>query len=272
MAQISFNDVHTGNDSNQNQVGFFNLKNDGEEAIVRFMVDSVEDMEILTVHDIHVDGKFRQISCVRDPREPIENCPLCARNEKIKQVVFIKMIQYVNGPDGKIEAQPVVWQRSASTYAHRMKGYLDNYGPLSNILCKVIRHGARGDMKTTYDIIPNLNPQNFPPENFPVVTEAFEGYKACGRVVLDKTVDEINTFIATGSFPNNSNDNTTPQPQVTLQPQVTPQPYNVASEYTMPTTPIPQSVPQPTVMPVEQTTTTQNIPNNAGMVRPTRYY
>lgn len=265
MAQISFNDVHTGNDSSQNQVGFFNLKNDGEEAIVRFMVDSVEDMEILTVHDIHVDGKFRQISCVRDPREPIENCPLCARNEKIKQVVFIKMIQYVNGPDGKIEAQPVVWQRSASTYAHRMKGYLDNYGPLSNILCKVIRHGARGDMKTTYDIIPNLNPQNFSPENFPIVTEAFEGYKACGRVVLDKTVDEINTFITTGSFPNNSNDNTTPQPQVT------PQPYGAASEYTMPPTPTVQPVSYQTGTPVQQTLTAQN-PNNVGMARPTRYY
>ena len=269
MAQISFNDVivNDGNNNNSNQVGFFNLKSDGEEAIVRFMIDSVEDMEILTVHDIHVDGKFRQISCVRDPREPIEKCPLCARNEKIKQVVFIKMIQYVNTPDGKIEAQPVVWQRSASTYAHKIKGYLDNYGPLSNILCKVIRHGARGDMKTTYDIIPNLNPTQFPPESFPIVEGAFNDYKACGRVVLDKNIDEINTFINTGSFPETTSNtaSVTPQPAYS---NVTPQPVNNTT--TVPGVNMQYQTPQLDPNTVTSTTTTPGeVP---GMPRPTRYY
>ena len=204
MAQININDVYvTGDNNQQNQVGFFNLQNDGDEAVVRFMVDSLEDLEILTVHDIFVNGKFRQISCVRDPREPIEKCPLCAKGEKIKQVVFIKMIQYVNTPNG-VEAKPVVWQRSASTYAFRLKGYLDNYGPLSNILCKVIRHGAKGDMKTTYDIIPNLSPVNFPQENYPILNEVFIDYSALGRIVLDKNEDDINVFINTGNFPENT--------------------------------------------------------------------
>ena len=203
MAQINLSDVLTGETAQQNQVGFFNLQNDGDEAVVRFMVDSLEDLEILTVHDIFVNGKFRQISCVRDPREPIEKCPLCAKGEKIKQVVFIKMIQYVNTPNG-VEAKPVVWQRSASTYAFRLKGYLDNYGPLSNILCKVIRHGAKGDMKTTYDIIPNLSPVNFPQENYPILNEAFTDYSALGRIVLDKNADDINVFINTGNFQENT--------------------------------------------------------------------
>lgn len=203
MAQINLSDVFTGENAQQNQVGFFNLQNDGDEAVVRFMVDSLEDLEILTVHDIFVNGKFRQISCVRDPREPIEKCPLCSKGEKIKQVVFIKMIQYVNTPNG-VEAKPVVWQRSASTYAFRLKGYLDNYGPLSNILCKVIRHGAKGDMKTTYDIIPNLSPVNYPQENYPILNEAFTDYSALGRIVLDKNADDINVFINTGNFPENT--------------------------------------------------------------------
>ena len=215
MAQINLNDVYTGeNTQNTNSVGFFNLQNDGDEAVVRFMVDSIEDLEILTVHDIRVDGKFRQISCVRDPREAIDRCPLCDRGEKVKQVVFIKMLQYNETPNG-VEVNPVVWQRSASTYAFRMKGYLDNYGPLSQILCKVIRHGARGDMQTTYDIIPNLNPTQFPQEKYPINAEAFKDYKALGRVVLDRSYDEINEFINTGKFPDNSPNNVdiTPQPQ-----------------------------------------------------------
>lgn len=265
MAQINLNDVYTGGDNatSNNQVGFFNLQNDGDEAIVRFMVDSVEDMEILTVHDIRLDGKFRQISCVRDPREPIDKCPLCARDEKVKQVVFIKMIQYVQTPNG-IEAKPVVWQRNASTYAYRIKGYLDNYGPLSNILCKVIRHGAHGDLKTTYDIIPNLSPAQFPQENFPVDYEVFKDYKACGRVVLDKTVDEINTFIATGSFPETGGQNTT----YTTGTPITPQPYPPQSSTA---TPVPVQTVTP--VPVEHSTTPMNnTPPTGGMQRPTRYY
>lgn len=250
MAQINFSDVSTSeNLSSQNQVGFFNLQNDGDEAVVRFMVDSIEDLEILTVHNIYVDGKYRQISCVRDPREPMEKCPLCARDDKVRQVVFIKMIQYIATPNG-IEAKPVVWQRNASTYAFKIKGYLDNYGPLSNILCKVIRHGAKGDMKTTYDIIPNLNPTQFPQEQYPVDREAFNDYKACGRVVLDKTAEEIETFIQTGNFPSNQ----------TKETQTTPQTQNY----------YPQNAT------VETNNFNNQVPpsnsNTGGMQRPTRYY
>ena len=203
MSKISFDDVIVSNDqssSTNNQVGFFNLKNDGDEAVVRFMIDSVDDMEILTVHDIRVDGRFRQVSCLRDPRDPMENCPLCAKGENVKQVIFLKMLQYENTPNG-IEAKPVVWQRNANTYAFRIKGYLDNYGPLSNILCKIVRHGASGDMKTTYDIIPNLSPTQFPQENYPINADAFKNYSALGTVVIDRNKDDINTFISTGNFP-----------------------------------------------------------------------
>ena len=200
MGKITLNDVNVPGGNNTNQVGFFNLKNDGEEAVVRIMVDSIEDMEILTTHDINVEGRFRQISCLRDPRDPMENCPFCAKGDNVKQTVFIKMLQYENTPNG-VEVKPVVWQRNANTYAFRIKGYLDNYGPLSSILCKIVRHGARGDMKTTYDIMPNLNPTQFPQESYPIKADAFKNYSALGSIVLDKTKEEINTFISTGKFP-----------------------------------------------------------------------
>lgn len=263
MAVINYSDVTVEtNTQNQNQVGFFNLQNDGEEAVVRFMIDSVNDFEILTVHDVRVDGRFRQISCVRDPREPLDKCPLCARGERVKQVVFIKMIQYVNTPNG-IEVKPVVWQRNASSYAPRLKGYIDNYGPLSNILCKIVRHGAKGDMRTTYDIIPNLSPMQFPQEQYPIITDAFDGYKALGRIVLDKPANEIAEFVNTGKFPevNNETGNYT---------QVTPQP-----------TPVPNYEPQSTSTYTTYGSwehNTQQVPRNDTVVdtpsmgRPNRYY
>lgn len=257
MGKISFNDVTTTNTatSNNNQVGFFNLKNDGEEAVVRFMVDSVEDMEILTVHDIKLDDKFRQVSCVRDPREALDKCPLCAKGENVKQVVFLRMLQYENTPNG-IEVKPVVWQRNANTYAFRIKGYLDNYGPLSNILCKIVRHGARGDMKTTYDIIPNLSPAQFPQENYPIKADAFNNYSALGSIVLDKSKEDIDTFIATGNFPevNNSNVNTASNtvPNSTITPQA---PMNDEPPW--------NSGPS---------ASSANNMNDVGMSRPNRYY
>ena len=60
MGRISFNDVGS---SNSGQVNFFSL-NDGEEAIVRFMDNSVSDFEILSLHNIELDGKYRKVSCL----------------------------------------------------------------------------------------------------------------------------------------------------------------------------------------------------------------
>ena len=198
MARISFEDVKT---NDENNVGFFSLKNDGEEATVRFMCDSLSDLEILTVHNIEVDGKFRQINCIREPNDPIESCPLCANDTELRQVVFIKVMNYKTDNSGKITAYPEIWQRNASSYVPKMKSYLDNYGPLSNIVCKVVRHGAARSPKTTYDIIPNLNPQVYTMEAYPLNVEAFEDYSVVGRVVLDKNREDIITFCNTGAFP-----------------------------------------------------------------------
>lgn len=202
MARISFEDVKT---NDENNVGFFSLKNDGEEATVRFMCDSLSDLEILTVHNIEVDGKFRQINCIREPNDPIESCPLCANDTELHQVVFIKVMNYKTDNSGKITAYPEIWQRNASSYVPKMKSYLDNYGPLSNIVCKVVRHGAARSPKTTYDIIPNLNPQVYTMEAYPLNTEAFEDYSVVGRVILDKNREDIMTFCNTGIFPQHEN-------------------------------------------------------------------
>ena len=141
MAIITADQINYS-DSGDFSVGFFSLKNDGEEAIVRIMCDSMADLEIMTVHPITVGASAfpnRQVNCLRDPREPLEMCPLCAAGEKVKQKVFIRMLQY--DPVTR-EAKPVVWDRVASIFAPKIKSFLDNYGPLSHIMCKIIRHGT----------------------------------------------------------------------------------------------------------------------------------
>ena len=111
--------------------------------------------------------------------------------------MFIKLLQY----DDNREPHAVVWDRPAGTYVPKLKSYIDNYGPLSNIMCKIIRHGSGLD--TTYDIIPNINPQVYTLENYKKDTSAFEEeeFKVLGRMVLDKTADEMIAFMRTGNFP-----------------------------------------------------------------------
>ena len=136
MAQISYDDfLSSEGEKQQYDVGFFSLKHDGEEAIVRIVCNNLSDLDILTVHPVTVgQSNFpnRSVSCLRDnPREPMDKCPLCVAGEKIQQRVYIKMLQY---DPNTHESKAVVWDRAAGTYVPKLKSYMDNYGPLSNIM------------------------------------------------------------------------------------------------------------------------------------------
>lgn len=212
MANIKFNDLEAINNQNSASSelpGFFTLGGDGDEAIVRFMHDSTDSFDIVSTHSITVNGKFRNINCIRDPREPLDKCPLCARGDRINNRIYIHLIEYVVDPTtNQVVAKPRVWDRSLS-YAQTLKNYLDNYGPLSDMICKIIRHGARGSMQTTYEIVPNLNKQIYPDNVYVKPANAFENYTAVGTAVMNKNYQEMTYFVQNGTFPepvaNNSN-------------------------------------------------------------------
>lgn len=230
MAKVNFNNIddealNTSSNAPGSDVGFFQLKNDGDEAIVRFLCDSVDDFEILTVHNIKLGDKYRKVNCIRDPREPLENCPLCAAGEKINQRFFIKMIQYVPSRDNTTGVQiltpkAMVWERAVS-YAKTLKSYLDNYGPLSDVICKIIRHGKAGDMQTTYEIVPNLSKTVYRDDVYVKDMNLFGDFNALGTFVMDRNYEDIAQFVATGTFPEKQ---TQPKEQV----EVTPRTYETA--------------------------------------------
>ena len=267
MARISFDTlqettvINNANNENNN-IKLFALKNDGDVAIVRIMHDSVADFDILTNHKIKVGDKWRSISCIRDPREPIDNCPLCKANEKIQQRFYIHMIQYVqDAPTGAITAVPVVWDRAAGEYATKFKTLIEEYGPLSNQIFKIKRNGKAGDMSTTYEILfgsPNMYPESMYPKNL----EVFKDYTALGKIVLDKNYNEINTYLATGNFPQAAN-NTAPSTNYVAQ-------SNTSLDCVEDNTPVPTMNSQTNVstgqaMPWQGNTT-------SGMNRPVRRY
>lgn len=170
-------------------VGFFTLKNDGDEAIVRIMHDSPEDFDILAVHQTTVDGKFRNVSCLRSPSDPMDMCPFCAANKKFATRLYIHLIQYVRDENNQIVAQPKVWERSTA-YAKQLAEYINEYGPLSDMIFKIKRSGAKGSMDTTYTIIP-ANAKLYPEDIYVKDAEALADYQALGHAVLDKTYEEM---------------------------------------------------------------------------------
>lgn len=221
MAQISYEEVKAND--NDFAVGFFSLKHDGDEAIVRILCDQVSDLDIMTVHAITVGQSAfpnREVSCLRTPHDPLDNCPLCANGEKVKQRVYIKMLQY--DPNTR-EPHAVVWNRPAGQYVPQIKSYIDNYGPLSQICCKIIRHGS--GLETKYDIIPNLNPQIYNLNDYKLDVSDFEEFSVLGRMVYDKSADEIREFMTTGNFPQKQNDNANGY-VLQEQPQPIPGGYN----------------------------------------------
>ena len=204
--------MNNDSNNNSNSIGFLSLKNDGDEAIVRIMHDSVEDFDIVTLHPINLGGKYRTISCIRDPRDPMDNCPLCKNGTKIQSRIFIHMIQYTTNENGQIEAKPVVWERSIS-YATKLKNDIDEYGPLSNCIFKIKRNGKAGDMQTTYDMKLG-NPNMYNESLYPKLENAFDNYSVCGTIVLDKNYNEIAEFVATGKFPETNKEPTNNQPSM----------------------------------------------------------
>lgn len=207
MAKINFEQIASNNDGGNFTVGFFSLKNDGDEAIVRIMHDNTSSFDLVTTHPIQLGNKYRRVNCIRDPRDPMDNCPLCKSGAKVQQRFYIHLIQYVKDENGNIIPQAKIWERSSS-YAVTIKNLIDEYGPLSDCIFKIRRNGEAGSMNTTYSILFG-NPQVYRPEFYPKDNSLFEGYSVVGSAVMDKNFDEIAEFIATGEFPQRNNDENT---------------------------------------------------------------
>lgn len=219
MAQMSFNSIQTNESGpvSSTNVGFFSLKNDGDVAVVRFMHDDVSSFELYTVHNISKDGRYRKVNCLREPEESFDKCPLCAAGERVQQRFFIHLVQYVQNENGQIVGIPKVWERSA-TYAHKLKSLMDEYGPLSDCVFKIKRHGVANARDTSYDIL-FCNPASYDSEQFPKNFKAFANFKVLGGIVLDKSFDELLTYTTTGAFPETKK---VEQPQQTSYSDVRP--------------------------------------------------
>jgi len=171
------------------RVGFFSLKNDGDEAVVRFCYTSPDEFDILTTHSITENGKFRRVNCLRGIGESLDSCPLCASGNKMQQRFYIKLVEYTRDENDNVVATPKIWERP-TTYVQRLSQLFAEYGNISDSVFKVKRIGEAGSMQTDYTIM-YPNPTIYNNDVYKKAENPFEGYSIIGHAVLDKKFDEL---------------------------------------------------------------------------------
>ena len=213
MSKFNFNDYQKvveraqSGSSTSVKVGFFKLKDDGDEALVRINCSKLEDLDFATVHTVQADGRWMRISCLNPVGSYGDNCPLCTAQaegdttvSKASKKIYVQMLcAYKDKASGQFSAAvPVVWERPAA-FSRDIANKLRDFGDLRNVVLKVTRNGKAGDMKTTYDLgfVPVFDKPEFVPADF----SAFANFNIAKHSYWEKTADEIETFLQTGSFP-----------------------------------------------------------------------
>lgn len=181
---VRFNFNEADNYGQQNAGSFFTLKDDKDTARVRFLYDTIDDVEGYVVHEVEVNGKRRYVGCIRSYDEPVDNCPLCAAGYKQIPKLFLKLY---NEDTNEVQ----IWERG-KTFFQRISSLAARYNPLCNEIVEIERNGKKGDMQTKYEF--------YPTDNSEFDMSELEVTEPLGTIILDKTADEMSEFVKTGGF------------------------------------------------------------------------
>jgi hypothetical protein len=200
------------------KVGYFKLKDDGDIAIARINLASTDEFMFAAVHTLSVGGKWMKVSCLNPLGMNAAGCPLCSANHanpkgsvgKSAKKMFIPMLVSYRDPNsttGYTPVTPVIWDRPAA-FSRELANKLMVAGNLKDVLVLITRNGKAGDMQTTYsvDVLPANHPV-FKPDMIPADFSAFNNFNIAKHSYWEKTAEEINTFLATGQFPERAQNN-----------------------------------------------------------------
>ena len=248
------------------KIGYFKLRDDGDIAVARINLGSTDEFMFAAVHTINVGGKWLKVSCHNPLGMNTAGCALCSANaanpkgsiSKAARKMYIPMVvsyRDAQSTTGYTPPTPVIWERPAQ-FSRELANKLMVAGDLKSVLVLITRNGKAGDMQTTYsvDVLPETHPV-FKPEMIPADFSAFNNFNIAKHSYWEKTAEEINTFLATGQFPevaranNQQTVNTVTNTANTYSAPATPayaapaQAVPAAPQYTTPTQPITATAP-----------------------------
>lgn len=171
--------------------GYFSLKNDKDVARVRFMYNNIDDVTGYAVHEVELDNRKRYVNCLRNYSDPIDKCPFCAAKKFQAAKLFIPLY---NIDDDQVQ----VWERGKKFFS-KITSICSRYPNLVSHTFEIERNGKAGDQTTTYEIY-ETGADNTTMEDLP------EAPVILGKLVLDKSADDMQYYLDNGVFPAENSD------------------------------------------------------------------
>lgn len=192
MARVDYQAAQEAakNSNSGGEFGFLKLANN-ETRQVRFLFDTPEELDCFQYHtvDVVVNGvsKKRNIDCNRAINEPVQKCAFCASNYPVRNRVYIWLHDLTTN-------QLTLWEQPASVIDILIGHMKRTVSKFSHTVFEIERKGVA--LQTKYNIYANPSV---------VLTDAqlieFDKIQIEGRLVLNKTNEEMTSYINTGAFP-----------------------------------------------------------------------
>ena len=195
MGRVNVNDVDKYN-TGGSLGGFLQLKDDGDKARVRFMLEDIEDLNDYTyvVHNVKKDKKDKygtDINCLREYDDPVDACPLCAAGIKQQIKVFVPIY---NVDEDCVQ----IWTRG-KTFISKLAGLMRRYEDFPSQIFEIERNGKKGDQKTTYEIFPDEEDE-ISLDDLPEIPDVE------AMALKNKSEDDMNYYLEEGEFPPEDDD------------------------------------------------------------------
>nr|DAY30118.1 MAG TPA: DNA binding protein like protein [Caudoviricetes sp.] len=192
---------------NNNQGGYtqnFYLKNEKDSAFIRFLFDNLDDVPILSVHNVALTSKsgttyYAQVDCLG------EGCPFCKHATKTtpfspaRDMGYMPLLQIYN-ENGEYEPTFKVFNRSVSWMSNTLVGFESRYGLDSIIETEKTGKGT----KTNYMLYPamkGVNGQALP--ELPTLSKLIEDFDVTEESITNGvrswTAEEMENYIKFGT-------------------------------------------------------------------------
>jgi len=206
---------------NNGGTSFFNLQNNGDSAVVRFLYgDNPNELDWFIVYKIKIGDKERYV------KQNSDNDALARSGYKPMLRAMIQLVK-----EGTEEV--LIWDRGKN-HIEQLIVFMNQNGALNKIPYSITRQGNRGSKDTKYFISPVVSAINSAVPNLPERKKIVDGHKG---FVLELTEEEM-IQAAQGTLNLNTNQTSTNIMNAYsqhVQPQTTQ--FNVNPNIVMPTTP-----------------------------------
>ena len=217
MARFNFNDVDKYDTNSHKKNKWLTLSNDGDSALVQFPFDSLDAIFCEDIHKIRAISQAgtpydMKVACLRQNyNDELAVCPFCSSGIDRTQEFYVPVIDYNTG-------EPMLWSKTKTFIQKTLAYTIQNTPNFSKMVFKIVRCGAKGDKKTTYNLYPQMQ---LPAKDFSNV----KPIDPVGAVIREKTYDEMMEYLKTGEFPKPQQEQPIQQAQ-----QVAPQPQAQATQ------------------------------------------